>query len=1652
MRMNSAKTDSDFQATQRESLQAVLDALATQLVAPKLNEAQAFAHAMFAHTPAEELNERPAKDWAGMVQSMLKFWRERPQGASKTAALKVRVFNPNHAEHGWDCTRTVVEVINDDMPFLVDSASIAIQRCKLNTHLIIHPVLSVQRDAGGNILNFGADGKKESIMHFQTDRITDVESIEALRSTVENALNDVRACVHDFQAMRAKAFEIAEHLPTRKSPHDPETVKEGAEFMRWLASDHFTLLGYREYIAAVEGGREVLKAVPGSGLGILRADESKLSARPTAALAARDLPKGDRAELVVLSKTNARSMVHHSGYMDYVGVLSFDAEGRAISEQRFLGLFTSSALSTHPWQIPILRQKIAAVQTRSGLSPSGHSGKALLHVLETLPRDELFQASVEELTDTAIGILNLQERNRTKLFVRRDRFGRSISCLAFIPRDRFTAEIRERVEQMLKRALHGERIDSSVHVSESVLARLHVVVRPKAGEKPSIELADLDAKLKQIVRNWQDELREILIQKHGEESGIKLANKYGKALPAGYIEEITPFVAASDVENAAALKSVDDVRLSLYRSRKKNEGSLRFKLFKFGSSIALSDALPLLENMGLRVLSEHPYEMQVHGQNIWIQEFEVVPSSVQAMDVEQLRDNFAQGFEQAWRGLVENDGFNKLILGAGLSARQISVLRAYCKYLLQTKLSFSQSYIERAVKAHPAIARLLVELFEAKFDPSRSNGSDHKKALKSDLELLLSEAQQKALPNLISSLIAQAQSARNLQIEAAQSALQSLLNEVQSLDEDRILRAFVAMINATLRTNAYQKDGAALKPYMSFKLESAKVPELPKPVPYREIFVYSPRVEGVHLRFGKVARGGLRWSDRREDFRTEVLGLVKAQQVKNTVIVPVGAKGGFYVKQPATANDRDAVLAEGIACYRLFISGLLDVTDNVVAAKIIPPEQVVRHDEDDPYLVVAADKGTATFSDIANSLSIDYGFWLGDAFASGGSKGYDHKKMGITAKGGWESVKRHFRDLGKDCQSQDFSCVGVGDMSGDVFGNGMLLSRKILLLAAFDHRHIFLDPNPDSEISFKERERLFNLPRSSWEDYDKKLISSGGGVYARSLKSIPISKEVQLALDIHASNVSPNELMRAILSAPVELLWNGGIGTYVKSTKETDADVGDRANNAIRLNGSELRCKVVGEGGNLGLTQLGRVEFALKGGLLNTDFIDNSAGVDTSDHEVNIKILLNEAMSAGELAPEARDALLVQMTDEVGDMVINDNYRQNLAISLMQAFGVGRLGAKQHFIRTLESQGLLDRTIEYLPSEEEFAERKARKIGLTRPELSTLLSYAKLVLYAQLLESEVPEDSYLSRELALYFPSVLRERFLSSMQRHRLKREIIATQVTNSVVNRMGSTFFLRMQEDTGATPAKVAKAFTIARDVTNARAWWAELDALNAKVPGAMQMEAHLKIWNLLRNLTRWLLNVPGGMADIAQLVGKYASGTQALLISFQSVLPEATLKVIHADKAQMLEAGFPETLAAPVAALQPLAAAFDVIEVANKHQCDVTKAAKIYFDLGEALHLKWLQDQIEKLPVEGRWHANARGVMRDELTAQHRALASQLLASSGTQAESTIVQAWLASAQGELAYTLSMFNEMRANAAMDYATMSVAIRRLAQLVGAGR
>jgi glutamate dehydrogenase len=1643
------------------TVDSVLALLQPTLGAAQNQQARVFVTHFFKRVAEDDIAARPAETWAALLRGLLDFVRVRKPGHPA-----VRVFNPTREDQGWESTHTVVEIVTADMPFLVDSVGIAAQASGLLLHGVIHPVYFIARDPGGHILSLSVDdankGKSgavvaESVMHVEVDRLGEPAELKELQEELVAALHDVTCSVEDWPAMRMRMREIAESLGTKKLPLSAEGVAEAQEFLRWAAEDHFTFLGYREYRVVKTGGDEVLQAVENTGLGVLRKSERSVAPRSLKSLVAHELRASGKADAIILTKTNARSTVHRSGHMDYIGVLEFDDSGTPTVEHRFLGLFASGAYTRRPWDIPLVRQKYEAVMNRSGLRRDSHSGKTLRNILETLPRDELFQSGEDELFETASGIMHLHGRVRSRLFVRRDKYGRFFSCLVFIPRDRFNTDVRERIEGVLKRAFHGERLDSAIQIGESALARVHMIIRPKPGDKPPYDVAELEAKIGQIVRNWQDELRETLVRKHGEDKGTRLASRYGKALPAGYIEEVSAHVAASDVEAVASLRGADEIRLSLYRARGELN-NLRFKLFRYGTPITLSDVLPMLENMGLKVLSEHPYEMHLGDERVVIQDFEVQPDGRFDFDIEQIKDTFQTSFERVWRGATESDGFNRLILGANLDWRQVAMLRGLCKYLLQTGVPFSQSYMEETLNRYPLIAGLLVELFEAKFDPARETMGkaaleQAKKRLQKELETLLPESMDKHHGVIVDDVVKARLEARDVQYQATVAAIKLLLDQVASLDEDRILRAYLGLIGAMLRTSYFQTHAGKHREYIAFKFDPARVADLPKPRPFREIFVYAPRVEGVHLRFGPVARGGLRWSDRREDFRTEVLGLVKAQMVKNTVIVPVGSKGGFFVKRPPIGGDRDAQLAEGVACYRLFINGLLDITDNLVEGKVVHPQNCVRHDADDPYLVVAADKGTATFSDIANAISLEHDYWLGDAFASGGSVGYDHKAMGITAKGAWESVKRHFRALGRDCQTQDFTCVGIGDMSGDVFGNGMLLSKHTRVIAAFDHRHIFLDPDPDAARTFVERERMFKLPRSSWADYDHSLISKGGGIFPRSAKSIPVSAEARAALGIEgdAAALSPNDLMRAILQAPVDLLWNGGIGTYVKAEAETNADAGDRTNNAIRVNGRELRCKLVGEGGNLGCTQRGRIEAALNGVLLNTDFIDNSAGVDTSDHEVNIKILLNDAVQRGELTMDARNTQLAAMTDEVERLVLADNYRQNQAISLMQRMSVARLGSKQHFIRTLEAKGLLDRQIEFLPSEAEFAERKARGLGLTRPELSILLSYSKIVLFQDLLDSDVPEDPYLSKELRRYFPLPLQEKYAAHMERHRLKREIIATAVTNSMVNRMGATFVLRMGEDTGRTPAQVARAFNIAREVLDARALWAQIEALDGTVNGNAQIDALLVVWQCLRGMTRWLLNHSGETLNIAGAVEKYQPGMNELRKQLINVITPAERARYNKEMQRWKEAGFPAALGNDLAGLPTPGSGLDIILVAAEHKLKIAEAAEVYFGLGEALNLNWLMQKIEELTVESQWHAHARGGLRDELYAEHRALTAQILEGGGKGKGAELVSAWLNRDDPSLKFTLAMFADMRSQVVTDYPIVSVAVRRLAQLVQAG-
>src|SRR5919107_1350564 len=1180
-----------------ELLDKVVTRIREQMPEDQAPQVEEFARQYYGWVDAADLEDRSPIDAYGAALSHWSFAGRREPGE-----WKIRIYNPHFEEHGWQSTHTVIEMVNDDMPFLVDSTRMEINRQGYAIHMILHPVMNVRRDEEGRLLEVlppdadEEDAISESVIHVEVDRQTEPFVLEDLKQAIQKTLADVKAAVEDWPKMRERVGDIVSGLEENPPDFEPEDLAETRAFLEWIDDNYFTFLGYREYDLTTQNGEEALCAVQGSGLGILRQSESGPVSRRFA-----ELPPGVRRlartpKLLNLTKANSRATVHRPSYLDYIGIKKFDESGEVTGERRFLGLYTFSAYSASAFDIPLVRRKVRYVLERAGFPEGSHNEKDLIEILETYPRDELFQISEDELFEVAMGILHLQERQRVRLFVRRDTYGRFFSCLVYVPRDRYNTDIRQHMQDILQEAFNGESAEFNVRLSESVLARLHFIIYTDPEDVPDYNVDEIEARLVEATRSWRDNLYEALIEQCGEEIGTELFQQYREAFPPGYRDDFLARTAVVDIRRIEGLSSGNDLGMSLYHPLEAPEDFLRFRLYRLGGEISLSEVMPLPEDMGVEGADPRPHQIEpTEKAPVWINDFGLVHEAQGELQTDQVKEIFQDAFARAWRGTVEDDGFNRLVLRAQLTWREITILRAYCKYLRQAGTTFSQNYMEQTLAANPHIARLLVELFKARLDPGRQERAEE-------------------------------------ETERLKEEIKEALEAVVSLDEDRILTSFLNVTLATLRTNYFQStpEGEP-KPYLSFKLDPTGIPELPLPRPMFEIFVYSPQTEGVHLRGGKVARGGIRWSDRREDFRTEILGLMKAQTVKNAVIVPVGAKGGFVVKRPPRGGGREALQEEVVACYKTLIRGMLDITDNISGNEIVPPPDVSRYDDDDPYLVVAADKGTATFSDIANELSAEYDFWLGDAFASGGSVGYDHKEMGITARGAWESVSRHFRQLGRDIQNEDFSVVGIGDMSGDVFGNGMLLSRHIKLLGAFNHMHIFLDPDPDPETSFEERQRLFGLPRSSWTDYDENLISEGGGIFPRTAKSIPLSDQVRELLGVEEESMTPTELISAMLKAEVDLLWNGGIGTYVKASTETNAEVGDRANDTLRANGDELRCRVVGEGGNLGFTQMGRIEYALSGGRIYMDAIDNSAGVDCSDHEVNIKILLDAIVEAGDM-------------------------------------------------------------------------------------------------------------------------------------------------------------------------------------------------------------------------------------------------------------------------------------------------------------------------------------------------------------------------------------------------------------------------------------
>jgi glutamate dehydrogenase len=1601
------KTAADKQ--KHNTIEKIGEMLRAQLPNHLSDPATRFTHRYYAGVAADDLANLAREDLYGAVLNHWQLASQRTPGKPL-----IRIYNPVHEQYGWQSPHTVIEIVCDDMPFLVDSVKMLLLRHALTVHLIIHPVMHIRRDHTGQLLDSlnavaqGTDIIDEALLHFEVDQQTNSPLLTVLHKELETVLEEVRAVVEDWPLMQAKVGEIIAEFLANAPPIPADSVAECLDFLHWIEHHHFTFIGFRAYELGTQTGQDILRLIPGSGLGIFRDSIPSQVSHIQEHL--QDLAKAPT--LLILTKSTMRSTIHRPAHLDYIGIKRFDEAGKVIGEWRFHGLYTSLVYDTLPSEIPILRLIVTKVIQRAALSPRGHAGKAMRHILDTLPRDEMFQATEDELFELALGILQLQDHTRLKVFVRRDAYERFVSVLVFTPRDRYTTELRLRMQDVLLEVFEGQNPEFDVSFSEAVLARVHFIIQTPPGTRVTYDIKDIEAHLLEAMQSWTDKLNIELYGHYGEAQGNQLVQRYERAFPAAYRDDYSARTTVQDIQRLESLRDNTWLAMHLFHPPEATTKLLRFKVFGRYRPMALSDVLPILENMGMRVLAARPYIIEPRGDvSFWILTFDMTTAHDMQGEVLEIHDIFQETFAKVCQGEIENDGFNRLGLVAGLHWREVIVLRAICKYLLQTRILYSQIYMQRSLADNPAIARRLVELFNTRFDSRLSS--------------------------------------RETQVKQLEEEIEAAIDNVASLDEDRILRHYLAVIHAMLRTNYYQPgDAQPSKNYLSFKLNPALLLKLPLPHPKFEIFVYSPRMEGIHLRGGLVARGGLRWSDRREDFRTEVLGLMKAQIVKNALIVPVGAKGGFVTKQLPTSGDRNEIQQEVIQCYQTFIRGLLDVTDNLVDGTVQPPPFVVRYDDDDPYLVVAADKGTASFSDIANEVAASYNFWLRDAFASGGTYGYDHKKMGITARGAWESVKRHFRELGMDTQQSEFSAVGIGDMSGDVFGNGMLQSSHIRLIAAFNHLHIFIDPNPDPASAYEERKRLFHLPRSSWADYDVQCLSPGGGVYPRTAKSIALSDEARQALGIEANKLTPNALIQAILQAPVDLLWNGGIGTYVKASTETHLDVGDRTNDNVRIDASELRCRVIGEGGNLGLTQRARIEFSRQGGLVYTDAIDNSGGVDCSDHEVNIKILLNRIVTNGDMTLKQRNQLLAEMTDAVAELVLQNNYLQTQEVSTA-AIQAGHLFSDHvQLISLLEKEGRLIRRLEALPNDKELTERANANTGLTRPEIAVLLAYSKLRLYEELLDSDIFEDAYLSRAIQDYFPETLRHRFALQLNEHSLQREITATFITNKLINRMGATYCVRMQEEMGSNSADIVRAYMAGQEIFQVQSLWNSIEALDNQTAAQIQIEMIGELRRLMDRSTRWMLRNRRQPLDVTATIEQFADQVPIISQRLGELLHGEERGLLKTRTNNLTRLNAPTTLAQRIAGLDWLFSALDITEVANHTEEDIIQVAQTYFELGVALDFYWLNNQIRQLPRLNHWHRNIRSLLRDDLNNEQRSLTAHLMQlTPETQTTRTRVAEWLEGNQHQLTRYQNIIIELKTAKKIDIAMLSVAVRELRQL-----
>ncbi len=1607
--------------SERQKLEAPNTAAVIAAIEPRDDGTGAFARFLrrfYDHLPPDHLALRPPDELYACALSLWRFADLCPPGR-----VKLRVFNPRFTETGPGLPHTVIEIVTDDIPFLVESTTAALADAGYAVSLVMHPILSIERNRKGRLTrlyeteeSLNGSGKRESVMHIEVSHEGDAGRLVDLAALLDRVLADVHAAVADWMPMRERVATMRQDLIDHPPAGSEVERRDVLDFLAWLEDDNFIFLGYRDYGLGANEARAQSQPAPhtanGTGLGILRDDAGGTADgwRNTPASPAELQWLLSAPGLLLLTKTTQRATIHRRAPMDAIGLKVFDASGNAVGEKVLVGLYTSRAYSRNPVTIPLVRHKVSRALERAGFDPASHDGRSFAHILETYPRDELFEINDDDLYRSALGILELQERPRIALFVRFDPFGRRVSCLVHVPRERYDTNLRRRFAVILQEAFAGTIDGFSTYHDAQSLDRVHFILRTTPGKIPAVDIRALESQLAKAGQTWSEQLAETLTQAKGADTGTALWHRYGTAFPTAYRERFAAAAAISDIERLEDLRTGAPLAVALFGVPDDAVSELRLRIYRAGSPARLSDVLPVLEHFGLKVITEVPYAILPRSaEPAWMQEFSLTfPTG--RVDVTADRTRFEEAFDRVWVGAMESDGLNCLVLGARLDWRQVIIVRLYVKLLRQAGSAYSQAYIENALAANPALAAALVALFEQRFDPGR-------------------------------------QSDRNLDPESRDQvdAIERALDSVQSLDEDRILRSLLVLIRKSLRTNHYQRDASGEpKPYLSVKLHSREIELLPQPRPMTEIFVLSPKVEGAHLRGGKVARGGIRWSDRREDFRTEILGLMKAQVVKNAVIVPTGSKGGFVIKRPPSLQGpaaREALLAEAIECYKTLLRGLLDLTDNIIGTAIVPPPDVVRHDGDDPYLVVAADKGTASFSDIANGISADYDFWLGDAFASGGSAGYDHKAMGITARGAWETVTRHFHERGIDIATTDFTIVGVGDMSGDVFGNGMLLSRHIKLVAAFDHRDIFLDPTPDPASSFAERQRLFALPRSSWADYDRGRISPGGGVFARDSKAIPLSPEIRRLFAIAAEYLTPAELIQSLLTAPVDLLWFGGIGTYVKAAAERHGDVGDRANDSVRVDAEALQAAIVGEGANLGVTQRGRVAFALSGGRINTDAIDNSAGVDASDHEVNIKILLDTVVASGELTVAARNLLLQEMTEVVAELVLADNRLQGLALSLAESRATTGADEQIGVVHALERSGALNRAVEFLPDDETLIARAAVGQGFTRPELAVIMAYVKNGLVEELLSSDLPDDPQMEADLVAYFPPVLRKRFPDAIREHRLRREIIATVAANDLVNRGGITLAFELGERTGRPASDVARSFAIVRRIFALDALWESIESVGRDVPAAAQMGLWRAPSTLIARNCEWLLR-QGVSLDIHAQTEIFRRDVAILADRIAEILPPVPCAILTDRIAALTASDVPETIAVQAARLEFLVPAVDIVRLGLGSERDIVDIGRCFFAIGTRFRLDALRLAAAKIAATTAWQKLAISGLLEDLYAVQLGLAGKAI-DAGEAFDS-----WIGARATGRARLDRLIDEAEATPAPDLAMLVMATRGLTDLV----